>query len=29
MCVEKDPQKCHRHRIALDLERKRMKSIDI
>jgi ParB/RepB/Spo0J family partition protein len=29
MCVEKDPQKCHRHRIALELESKKMKSLDI
>ena len=29
MCVEKDPQRCHRHRIALELEEKRMKSLDI
>jgi len=29
MCVEKDPQKCHRHRIALELESKKLKSLDI
>ena len=29
MCVELDPTKCHRHRIALALERKGLKSIDL
>jgi ParB/RepB/Spo0J family partition protein len=29
MCVEKDPQKCHRHRIAIELEKRGMKSLDL
>jgi hypothetical protein len=29
MCVEKDPQKCHRHRIALALEKTGLRSLDI
>jgi ParB/RepB/Spo0J family partition protein len=29
MCVEKDPQKCHRHRIALSLEKTGLRSLDI
>jgi len=29
MRVEKDPNKCHRHRIALALEKEGLKSIDL
>ena len=29
MCVEKDPQRCHRHRIALALEKNGLKSLDL
>lgn len=29
MCLEKDPEKCHRHRIALALEKQDMRSMDL
>lgn len=29
MCVEKDPEKCHRHRIALALEKDQLRSYDL
>jgi len=29
MCVELDPTKCHRHRIALALEKRRLRGIDL